>query len=598
MTDPTIPGWQEGLAGTPPASPQMPLGPPPGSFDSDPTQVFDLASAETVSGPSTKSPGRLAVLGLGAVMLVGGTAFALTSAGSGGPETPEEAAASLFDAIADEDALGVLGSLDPAERDAVREPMQQMVRELERLEVLDESFDLTSVSGFDFEFEGLEFEVESVRSDLARVHVTAGAASVAVDGDEVAVGSFVDDVLDEFGGDMSELTTSDRSELDGDSGGFLVARNTADGWRISLGYTAAEAARDALGGSVPAAGDGIVAHGADSPEAAVDGMLRSAAAADLEDVIARFSSEMRPLREYSSLYAEGMAAAEAEASDAVQIDVRNIDLESTESGSTALVQVRGFDLSVEADGSRFDVLVDGDCITLSGDLADLDLEDTPFESGEVCMSEFRELSREGFDDFRRELEAEGIEIPEFGPFNEVQVGIVAVREDGEWFVSPVRTSMDLGVKALQALNREHLDAGVDFVEALVDSFVSEFETSFDDGFSTTDDTFATFEEVDEVEVDGGVIDDEQAAVPIEDVDPDQVPGTKGGIDDEFDFPDTFDEQIELMFGEDASCILAEVDGLKPELRDQIRGDFTDGALSIEAGEALNQVFDRCGAFSS
>jgi hypothetical protein len=478
--------------------------------------------------------------------------------------------------------------------------MQQMVNELERLEVLDESFDLSRVSGFDLEFDGLTFEVEQVRPDLARVHLTAGAASVSVNGDQIAVGDFVDDLLAEFDADLSELSATETSELDPtDAGGFLVARDTGDGWRISLGYTAAEAARDALGGDVPLPGAGIAARGADSPEAAVDEMIRSVADFDFERVIAGFSSEMQPLREYADLYRDDLRVAGGQASDEVSVDVHSIDLEADQSGSTALVQVRGFDISVDADGSSFDVTVDGDCVTLSGDLGDLGLEDTPFESGRVCISEVGELSRDGFEEFELELAEEGIELPDFGPFNEVEVGIVVVEEDGRWFVSPVRTALDLGVKGLQALERDHLDAVVDVVEAFVHSFASDFSTGFDDEFVITEDPLTTLDEFDELdgfeELDD-LGDSEQT---------DQVDDFEDGpaFDEDFefdlDFPETFEEQIEFLFGDDAACIIGEVDLLEPEIQAGIEQDLLgNGGLSFEAGEALASVLDRCGAFES
>lgn len=575
------------LSQGPPQSGGSP-GPPPGAFDDQPTTLVDLD--QPGHGRVTKVPGRLAILGLGGLMLTGGTVFALTSAGGGGPESPEEAASALFDAIENEDALGVLGALDPAERDAIRDPMQQMVNELERLEVLDGSFDLGNISGFDIEFDGLAFEVESVRSDLARVHLSQGEASIAVDGEKIAVGDFVTDVLDEFDADLEELNASERTQLDTSSREFLVARETPDGWRVSLGYTAAELARDAVGGAAPAAGSGIAAQGADSPEAAVENMVRSAASFDFDALIAGFSSEMRPLREYSEFYADQLAEAERDAADGARIDVRDVQLEADENGSTALVQVTGFDISVEADGSSYDVKLDGQCLTITGDLEELGLDDSPFESGQVCMSDLDELSGDGFAGLERDLADEGIELPEFGPFNEVEVGIVAVRENGQWFVSPVRTTLDLGVKGLKALNREHLDAGVDFVRQLIDSFESGFSSSFDESFTT-------------LEQDGGLgsSQTEPTFVPDFELDPIPIPEIDEQLGGGFDSGGvlTFEEQMKLVFGEDAGCIIGEVELLAPDLRDEIRSDSSaNGQLSFEAGDALSEVLDICDVFAS
>ena len=44
----------------------------------------------------------------------------------GGAETPEAAVEQLLDALGDEDLLGVLASLDPGERDTLRDPMEDL----------------------------------------------------------------------------------------------------------------------------------------------------------------------------------------------------------------------------------------------------------------------------------------------------------------------------------------------------------------------------------------------------------------------------------------------------------------------------------------
>ncbi len=210
--------------------------------------------------------------------------------------------------------------------------------------------------------------------------------------------------------------------------------------------------------------------------------------------------------------------------------------------------------------------------------------------------------RDGFEEFELELAEEGIELPEFGPFNEVDVGIVVVEENGQWFVSPVRTSLDLGVKGLQALEREHLDAVVDLVEALVDSVTSGFVGGFDDEFVIVDDPLPTFDEIDEFE---DVEDFEQDQLDdFDDVeqtdgfdDFDDEPAFDEDFEFELDFPDTFEEQIEFLFGENAACIIAEVERLEPGIRADLEQDLLgDEGLSFEAGQALASVLEQCGAF--
>ena len=53
----------------------------------------------------------------------------------------------LFEAMADEDVLGLIATLDAGERDTIAGPVEQLFDELERLEVLDDSFQLDGVDG-------------------------------------------------------------------------------------------------------------------------------------------------------------------------------------------------------------------------------------------------------------------------------------------------------------------------------------------------------------------------------------------------------------------------------------------------------------------
>lgn len=578
-TDPTSPGWASNdpqQYPPPPPPPTPPSGPPPGSFDAQATQVFDLDSTAGAPGgprPSRKA-GRFAALGVGVLLLGGGTVFALTSMNDSGPATPEEAVNELFDAISNEDAIGVLGALDPAERDAIKDPVKQMADELKRLEVFDDSFDLGAVKGFDFEFENVELEVEEIREDLAQVNVVAGTAKVEVDGEAIPFGDFTKNAVEEFDGDLDELSVDESDEIDAeDSDGFVVAHKTSEGWRVSLGYSIAESAREFEGGSVPAVGDGITPVGSESPVEAVEQSIRSAAELDFEDVIARMSSEMRPLQEYADLYSDSLKEAEQAGTGEVQFTINSIDLSAEESGKVALVKIDGFDVSIDDGYAAFDVVVADGCATIDGDIEELGLEGSPFESGKVCTDDFDDLASGGFGDLEDGFSELGFDIPGFPPFNSVDVGMIAVREDGGWFVSPVRSGLDLSLKGLQSLNREHLDGMLDLVTGFTNSIFTEFDEF--------DDFDVEYPEVDDVYPEDDHLEDD--------------------YEDDYDYPDDFEgaltveELFNTVYPDDADCLLGEFEQLDTVVQDDIRAvieRFDQG--SPEGDRALADIFDTCG----
>ena len=86
------------------------------------------------------------------------------------------------------------------------------------------------------------------------------------------------------------------------------------------------------------------------------------------------------------------------------------------------------------------------------------------------------------------------------------VGIVATRVDGKWFISPTRSLLDNLVAYLSLVQPSDLEKGIDWVEALRTSFSSAFEDSFSIGTTSEDfeDGFAPFPDLPEGADDSGM----------------------------------------------------------------------------------------------
>lgn len=462
--------------------------------------------------------GRLVAGALGLTLLVGGVAFAATQAGNdAGPSDPESAVRELFDAIAAEDVLGVLGTLDPGERDTIAEPVEQLFAELERLEVLDESFALDGIDGVDLEFHDLGLETQEIREDLVRVHLVGGTASFAVNTDEIPVGDFLVDTFDRLGVEYQGIEESESEALDPDAMAdtFLVARDTGDGWRISLGYTAVEAARRNMGAPVPAAGGGLVPIGADSPEAAVEGFLRAAAAIDIEGAVARLSpGELRAVHDYWPVIAEDADLPTADDVDA-DIELTDLALRSETDGDRGRVFVESIGVDVVTQDFEGGGTISDGCIELRGDVRErLEDEEIELPDGPICEDDIEQIIEDaGGDEMGMRMGFGGIGMGlgglgglGFGDGETPDLGISVVQVDGEWFVAPVGTFADLGLAVLETLQREDLDTMVDAIEGFFGGFSTEtgsgfapselddFGPDFEDGFSTEDlDDGFTFE---------------------------------------------------------------------------------------------------------
>ena len=496
---PDGPAWETTSGGAPPPPPPRP---PAASRRLD---IDDLTTVTVGAPPAPRRPrwrGERAIAALVGVLLVaGGTAFAVTQLGGSGPASPEAAVDELLAAASDEDVLGMLAALDPYERDAMVEPITRLFEELERLEVV-EGLDLRAISGLDISFEDVTYRVEPVRDGLARVHLTGGTVTTGVVAEELPIGDFVADTLERFDVDISDVSESDTSPVVDDDV-FIVARESADGWRVSIGYTIAEYARLDAGllvdGLTP-----VTPIGADSPEEAVRGLAEAAAALDVEGVIARLSPrELGPLQEYAGLFLADVQAAVDDADDDVEIELRDLALDPRGSGDRATVLVSGFDLSVTSDGSTLDVQFEDGCVTLTGDLEPYGDEMFPgMGDGPLCPDDVGAMYSEMFTD----LDLEGIEeqLEVLQTIGQPEVGITTVRVDGRWYVAPVSMGFDALVALLEVIERSHLDAMVDIVEWAMESF--------EDGFSEVG-TVLPGQPTDE-EVPTTIVDPLDGAVPV------------------------------------------------------------------------------------
>jgi hypothetical protein len=414
--------------------------------------------------------GRIVAGAVGLVLLLGGVAFAATQIGSDdGASDPEAAVAELFDAIADEDILGMLATLDPGERDALSRPVERFFDELERLEVLDESFELSGIAGVDLKFEDLTFRTEPVRSDLTRVYLTGGTASYSVNTDEIPIGDFLVDTFERFGVEYRGIQESDSDTMDPGEAqdSFLVVRDTGDGWRISLGYTAVEAARVAQGAPVPAAGVGLPAIGADTPEEAVEGFLQAAAGIDIEGVVARLSpGELRAVHDYWPVLVGGTDLPTA-ADVPADIELVDLSLRSSTDGDRAQVFIDSIGVDVVTDDFEGGATIADGCIEVRGDIRDeLEAAELELPDGPICQDDIEALLEEAAEEMggTNPFGFGGLGGLAMGDGEGPELGITVVRIDGDWFVAPMGTWADLGLAVLETIEREDLDSMVDAVE--------------------------------------------------------------------------------------------------------------------------------------
>jgi hypothetical protein len=399
--------------------------PPPVPPD---TTIFARGPAAT-STPTRRPLAYLAVV-IGLVAMTGGAIFFARSVGqSSGVKTPEAAVQRMFDALSNEDFLGVIESLTPAERTLLSGRIQTIAHELGRLGILKEDLDLGDVAGIDLAFTDLKYRSQTLAEGFSAVELIAGKSTYRIDPASSPIGAFVRGLLPRG----SSKVISGTDDLSNEHAIFMAVQQDGS-WYVSIGYSIAEQARRDAGAPLPKFGAGVAGRGAATPEAAVEAFLRAMALLDVRRLIELTPpDEAASLHDYAPLFLADLEKEAAAARRHYELSVPTLTLSGRVSGDEAIVRISklAFRLSVPGEGVSVDY--DGKCATIKGVEDFLGLGNAP-----ICG---KELSRQA--------------IP--GLNLNPEIGIAAVREDGSWYVSPSRTVLDAIIAILKALQPKTLD---------------------------------------------------------------------------------------------------------------------------------------------
>jgi hypothetical protein len=414
----------------------------------------------------------LAIVAVFAALAGGFAVVNIATGGQSGAESPEAAVEELVAAVSDQDAIGVLEMLEPAERETMLPFVRDLESNLTRLG-LTEPVDLSDVSGVDLEVTGLEVEATELEAGMSEVMITDGELSYETLPDDVPIGDVLRDLIEANDGEADIEAESDTQPL-AEEEVFLVAMETDGRWHVSLGFSAAEYARRSDGQPRPALADGVQPVGADSPEAAVQELADAAS-----DVALLPPDSMRALQVYAPLF---LADAQRDvdqsvAEEGLQLDIEIGDVETTNVDGGTRVTPTEISISYETyESGESTMTFDGECFEVSGDLAD-DVEEDLGDT-RACWEDIADLDEDLSDEAQAELE----EL--MALFEDFQPGIVVVEVDGQHYVDPVRTFSDVLVQVLEGVDRSDLEEG----GILYRLFTGEL-TLFDDVFGYEDDLY-------------------------------------------------------------------------------------------------------------
>jgi hypothetical protein len=387
-----------------------------------------------------------------ALLGAGGLAISKIVAGNdGGAASPTEVGTQLIDALANEDALGVVDLLLPGERDTMRQPLIDIVDNLKRLEVADSTATLDKVGGLDITFQDVQVEATATNvDDVTNIRVTANSTA-SIDGEKVPIGKLLID--EAFGGDRPDIG-NDPQDSDVD---WTLATVKRDGrWYLSAFYSIAESARKS-GDDIPQSA--LVARGADTPEGAVQAIFVAVGDLDLEALIAALNpNEAEALQRYAPMFVDD--AQTGLDNQSINLAFTDTKFSVTGDGDRRTVAIDGFKMTAEVNGDEVTVESQGGCMVVTSG-------DTTTDSCDGGSSVDAALSALGLDDNEDVQSLIKTVQDAFGDMK--PLGLTVQKVNGEWFVSPIGSTADILLAVIGALDKAELTDIIDGVRKVAES---------------------------------------------------------------------------------------------------------------------------------
>ena len=360
-----------------------------------------------------------------AVVVVAGSASAyfLFSAKKGGAESPEAAVTQLATALQQRDLVGAALLLPPGEFQAAQGAFTALGDAAVRANLAAGSTDLPSVlSGANLSFDGLKVASRPISADLAKVEITDGTMSVAIN--PAGATGLTREILQSATVDWAKQGrfTVDSNVIARFLGyrPFVMAVQRDGGWYVSPLFTAGEylsLQRDTARAPVTA-GDGTVEQ-YPTPEAAADAFVRKLADAINQRDSSILASGLPP-DEAEAVLTYRRALDSALSNTALTVGILDTSF-TAEGDNPALRIVRPDLISLQASTRYNSVRIDiqGGCVVV---------DNGPQE----CLSDLTNQNRE------------------LAPLlTNLDTGLVAVKSGDGWRISPLTTVLTQATRLVQ-----------------------------------------------------------------------------------------------------------------------------------------------------
>ncbi len=362
----------------------------------------------------------------GAILVIAGGVFAYDSLRARAPRTPTEAARLMFDGLERQDPIQMLEALNPVERRVLVDSGQDLARQLRRLELVGSYVEKSSRKPNPYS--GKRTYRESlVQSEVVNVQVVSGE----IDSGFSAVGLSSSPRLAGIIEGTGLIRVAGASAVQRP---ILTTIEVGKTWYVSLGHTYADGARRQAGKALPISANLGRSSGQSSPEAAVRAFLDAAVRLDALGILdASDPSEVAAGYSYVNLAIVDLNRRAKGVNEQVGVTFPELSLVTSRNGGVATVRVKRWSaLAVlyADDVEDSTVRLDRDCVTVS--VAGVETIRCGRQVPLVLSDLYGVSAREWTPEQSRWL-SEPQRLP----------GIVTVERNGKWFVSPLRSAIEV-----------------------------------------------------------------------------------------------------------------------------------------------------------
>lgn len=391
--------------------------------------------------PAKKNRGLLIGIAVALVVLLGGGAtwFAV-SAGGSGASSPTAAAKKLATALNNNDVIGMLSMLPPAEATLFTTPAKEVVSELKRLGVIKPDVQANELTGGSVTVKNVKFDksaTEHVNDHLAITKLVDGTLILHADPSKLPfTEQFFDSAIP--GGGMPAIQRSGTLKIDigkqlGDEA-IRIATVRVDGsWYPSALYTIADYALQASGEQWPTRS--IPAKGANSPKQAIKMFTQAIMDRDLRKAISLLPPDaLRVVHDVGPVLLQAATEEGPTGYKIVSLQTSTSEVSGGTRATITAVKVR------DPLGRTLSVSKDGDCYKLS----------TPSMSKRFCA---QELTRQILDgaDVPMSSKARSVVSHLANGVLSQGVGIITTEVDGAYYVSPIHTLTEQFLTILRSM---------------------------------------------------------------------------------------------------------------------------------------------------